>query len=216
MPEATLLIIFSTSFVVALSGALMPGPLLALTVSQAVRRGFWAGPVLILGHALLEVPIVVALVLGLRQFRGEGMIPGIIGITGGTVLVIMGLGILARSRHRMTMPTADLPEAGRNRKGIIIGILGSAANPYFFIWWATIGASYLLWSLELGTGGVASFFTGHILADLSWYTLVAFIIATGRKVISDTVYQWLFIACGLVLVGLGSYFIFSGARYLIG
>lgn len=215
MPQATLLIIFSTSFVVALSGALMPGPLLALTVSQAVRRGFWAGPVLILGHALLEVPIVVALVLGLQQFR-SGMIPAVIGITGGIVLVVMGSGILMRGRHRMTMPTADLPEARRNRKGIVIGILGSAANPYFFIWWATIGASYLLWSLELGAVGVASFFTGHILADLGWYTLVAFIIATGRKVMSDTVYRWLFIVCGLLLVALGGRFVFYGARYLMG
>ncbi|MFA5317744.1 MAG: LysE family transporter [Dehalococcoidales bacterium] len=216
MPEATLLIIFSTSFVVALSGALMPGPLLALTISQATQHGFWAGPLLILGHAVLELVIVVALLLGLRQFNVEGTVSGIIGISGGTVLVVMGLGILARGRHKMTMPTANPPTAGQNRKGIIMGILGSAANPYFFIWWATIGTSYLLWSLELGFSGVASFFTGHILADLGWYTLVAFIITSGKKVISDTVYHWIFIVCGLVLVGLGGRFIFSGAGYLIG
>lgn len=215
MPEATLLIIFSTSFVVALSGALMPGPLLALTISQAVRRGFWAGPLLILGHAILEIAIVAALVLGLRQLRGEGIFPAVIGITGGIVLIIMGLGILARVRHRMSMPTADPPVGGRNRQGVVIGVLGSAANPYFFVWWLTIGASYLLWSLKLGAWGIASFYTGHILADLGWYTLVAFVVATGRKVMSDVVYRWVFIICGLALVGLGGYFIFTGASYLI-
>jgi threonine/homoserine/homoserine lactone efflux protein len=215
MPEATLLIIFSTSFVVALSGALMPGPFLALTISQTAKRGFWAGPLLVFGHALLEALILVILILGLVRFEGEGTIPAVISIIGGVVLIVIGIWSVAKGR-RMTMPTASSTGTGSsNRQGIIIGILGSAASPYFFIWWVTIGASYLVWSLKLGAWGVASFFTGHILADLAWYTLVAFVIATGRKVISNTAYQWLFIICNLALVGLGGYFIFSGTSQLI-
>jgi len=75
--------------------------------------------------------------------------------------------------------------------------------------------TWLLWSLKLGIAGVASFFTGHILADLTWYALVAFIIATGRKIISDTAYHWLLLACGLALVALGGYFTASGIKFLI-
>jgi len=214
MPEATLLIIFSTSFVVALSGALMPGPLLALTISQTARHGFWAGPLLIFGHALLETLILVVLVLGLVRFKVGEIIPAVISIIGGAVLIAISIQSLTKSRH-MTMPNASSPITGSNRQGIIIGILGSAASPYFFIWWVTIGTSYLLWSLKLGAWGVASFFTGHILADLGWYTLVAFIITSGRKIINDTAYQWLFIVCNLALIGLGGFFIFSGVGQLI-
>jgi len=214
MPEATLLIIFSTSFIVAFSGAMMPGPLLALTVAQAARRGFWAGPLLILGHALLELPILLLLMLGLVRIQSEGAIPAIISIIGGIVLIVMGIMVLARSRQ-VAMPTANVATKNGKRQGIVIGILGSAANPYFFIWWVTIGASYLLWALKLGSWGIASFFSGHILADLAWYTLVAFVIATGRKVMSNTVYRWIFIVCGLALVGLGGYFIFSGVKYFV-
>ncbi len=50
-----------SSFVVALSGALMPGPLLTVTVGEATRRGFWAGPLIILGHGLLELTLVLLL-----------------------------------------------------------------------------------------------------------------------------------------------------------
>lgn len=211
-----MLIIFSTSFIVALSGAMMPGPLLAITVAQAARRGFWAGPLLILGHGLLELPILLVLVLGLIRFKNDGIVPAIISIIGGIVLITMGFGILVRSRHRVTMPTAGTVTKGSNPQGIVTGILGSASNPYLFIWWVTIGASYLLWALKLGAWGVVSFFSGHILADLGWYTLVAFVVATGRRVMSDTVYRLVFIVCGVALVGLGGYFIFTGIRYFMG
>ena len=46
-----------TSFIVALSGALMPGPLLTLTVGEAARRVL-GGPLIIVGHALLELALV--------------------------------------------------------------------------------------------------------------------------------------------------------------
>ena len=97
---------------------------------------------------------------------------------------------------------------------MLSGVLGSASNPYWFIWWATIGVTYLLWSLKLGIAGVASFFAGHILSDLSWYALVAIIIATGRKAINNTVYSWLLVICGVALVGLGAYFVVSGIDFL--
>ena len=78
----------------------------------------------------------------------------------------------------------------------------------------SIGVTYLLWSLELGTAGIASFFTGHILSDLAWYALVSFIIATGRKAINDRIYSYLLMVCGIALIGLGAYFIFSGISFL--
>ena len=216
MPEATIILIFTTSFVVALSGAIMPGPLLVLTIGEAARRGFWAGPLLILGHGILEIALVIALTLGLSQLAGGKLVSSIIGTVGGTVLVGMGLTIMRRGWHKTTIPVANSVSKGQNRMLVLSGVLGSVSNPYFFIWWATIGTTYLLWSLKLGVAGVASFFAGHILADLGWYALMAFIIATGKKVVSDTVYHWLFLFCGSGLVVLGSYFIVSGVKYLMG
>ena len=76
--------------------------------------------------------------------------------------------------------------------------------------------TYLLWSLDVGTAGIASFFTGHILADLSWYAFIALIVATGRRaIINDAVYSWLLMICGIILVGLGAFFVFSGADFLV-
>lgn len=216
MPEATIILIFTTSFVVGLSGAMMPGPLLALTIGETVRHGFRTGPLLVLGHGILELALVIALVLGLSQFVGGELVLSIVGIVGGTVLLGMGLAVVRRGWRKVPVPFVNSAGVVQNRRLVLSGVLVSVSNPYWLIWWATIGMTYLLWSLKLGLTGVASFFTGHILADLSWYTLVAFIIVRGKRFVSDTAYRWLLLVCGLALVALGGYFIVSGIKFLIG
>lgn len=214
MPEATILLIFTTSFVVGLSGAMMPGPVLAITISESARGGFWAGPKIVLGHGILELALVVALALGLSQLITSDSVSAIIGLVGGGILLAMGVVAVRQGRGNVTMPTAASAEVGRDSKVILSGVLASISNPYWFIWWITLGTVYLLWALSLGIAGVASFFTGHILADLGWYALVAFIVATGRKVMNDKVYRGLLVICGLALLALGVYFILSGVRFL--
>ena len=50
----------------------------------------------------------------------------------------------------------------------------------------------------------------------SLFALVAFVIATGRRVMSDAAYRALMVVCGLALVALGIYFIFSAVRLWLG
>lgn len=215
VPEATILVIFTTAFLVGFSGALMPGPLLAYTLSASARYGFWAGPLLVLGHAILELTLITALVLGLGQFIQGDTFNSIVGLVGGTVLIVMGFAMARQGWHKVPLPLETSANLVQNRMMIVSGVVISMSNPYWFIWWATIGMTYLLWSLDLGTAGVASFFTGHILSDLSWYALVAFIVTTGRKAINDRTYSWLLMICGVALVGLGAYFAVSGVDFLV-
>ncbi|MFO8009989.1 MAG: LysE family transporter [Dehalococcoidia bacterium] len=215
MPEATLPVIFITAFIIGFSGAMMPGPLLAYTISASARYGFWAGPLIVLGHGILELLLVLALVLGLDRFIESEWVTSTIGLVGGTVLIVMGLMMFRQGWHRPPLPLESSTTMVVNKRMILSGILVSMSNPYWFIWWATIGITYLLWSLKLGTVGITSFFTGHILSDLTWYALVALVIATGRKAINTTIYAWLLMVCGLGLVGLGGYFVVSGVRFLV-
>lgn len=64
--------------------------------------------------------------------------------------------------------------------------------------------------------GLVSFFTGHILADFVWYSLVAFLVVSGKRLLTDRVYRGLVIVLGGFLVGLAGYFMFSLGLKLFG
>lgn len=93
---------------------------------------------------------------------------------------------------------------------MISGILMSVANPYWIIWWATIGLGYILYSWKFGFWGIAFFFTGHILADLSWYSLVSAAVAGGRNFLTDRLYRGLIAVCAVFLVVFAGYFVYAG------
>ena len=97
-----LLAIGAGSFTVALSGALMPGPLFTITITETVRRGFRAGPLLMTGHAVLELAVVVAVVMGLGPFLKKPTVMGTIALFGGGFLLFMGTDML-RSAARLTL-----------------------------------------------------------------------------------------------------------------
>ncbi len=192
----------------------MPGPLLALNISEAARRGFWVGPLLVVGHASIELVLVIALAWGLSQFLGSSLVAGIIGVVGGLFLMWMSFSLFRQARHQV-LPVGANPQGGNSTCRLILaGVLVSVANPFWLLWWATVGTTYLLWSLTVGVIGVALFYVGHILSDLGWYSLVSLLIAKGRRLMSNRVYRGLLAVCGVALAGLGCYFLVSGTLFL--
>lgn len=207
----TLVAIFFSSFMIALSGALMPGPLLTVTVSAATRRGAVAGPLMILGHGILELALVLALLAGLAPFLQRDDVFVAIALAGGGILLWMAISMF-RSLPGLSLDFA----AGEKKKQnlVLAGIIFSLANPYWLIWWATIGLGYIVYSVQFGAPGIISFFAGHILADLAWYAFISFGVARGRRYFSDRVYRRLIGCCAAFLLLFSGYFLYSGIELL--
>lgn len=200
--------IFLTSFLVAFSGAMMPGPLLTLTIAETPRRGIWTGPLLISGHAILELIMVFLLLFGLGPYLQSPLSLTIIGLGGALVLLFMARGLLG------ALPVLDFeqpsPRGGANRNPLLAGIMASLANPYWTIWWVSIGLATITQATKLGFAGVAFFFAGHILADFLWYFLVSLGFTKGRKFIGEKGYRLIMRGCGLLLVIFGLWFGYTG------
>ncbi|MGQ9477729.1 MAG: LysE family transporter [Candidatus Bipolaricaulia bacterium] len=210
--------LFLTSFVVGLSGALMPGPLFVATVKGTYLYGPFAGPLVTLGHGLIELVAVLMLALGLGQFVSSALVMAIVGLAGGLALVFLGSGMIRdvlRGRLALAGRSGGDDGEGRGRFGpIISGLVASVVNPYWVTWWLTIGASYVLLSLKQGWLGLPLFYTGHILSDLVWLTLVSITLSQGKRLIGERLYTDLIFSCGLFLIALAGWFIYSGLRAL--
>jgi len=205
--------IFAASFTLALSGALMPGPLFTITISESARLGFKAGPLLMIGHALLELLLVVAVIQGLGTYLRLPSVLGVIALLGGLLLLYMGTDMV-RSAGKLSL-RSQLPavDVRYGRHPIVLGILGSLSNPYWVLWWATIGLGYLVTAMEFGYTGVAVFFMGHIAADFAWYSLISLGISRGKTLLKDTGYQHLIRVCGVFLFCFGGWFLISAKSY---
>ncbi len=213
MLELTL--IFTTALLVGFSGALMPGPLTAVTVEHTLRRGYLAAPLVSLGHALPEVITVILLVVGLGDYLALPNVAGVIGVAGGMVLAWMAYGMIRSATMKdFSLGIANGRFKSRNSP-FGDGIIATITNPYCYLWWGTIGAGYVTLSQNHGIPGVIFFFCGHILSDFIWLSLIAGALVSGKRLITDRVYKAIVISLGLFLCGFSLYFFWSGIRMII-
>ena len=194
--------IFVISFTIALSGALVPGPLFAAVVYRSAKQGFKTGPLIIVGHGLLEIAMVAFITLGFSRFLNSPTIIRWIALAGALVLIVFGFNMVRE---------ADKPETesggnfGGNSNLIMLGLTLSVTNPHWSIWWLTVGLGLVLAAQKAGPAAVAVFFAGHILADLGWYSAISFTISKGRKFMSKKAHRWVIYFCALTLVAFGVY-----------
>jgi threonine/homoserine/homoserine lactone efflux protein len=206
MPDAVQM--FILAFALGLTGALAPGPTLVATINSSLSGGWSMGPKVTLGHMVSELLIVLVVVAGLATvaMNYTTLVAGI----GGAALVIFGLLTIAGSR------TASLTGAGNGTPGVtanpyLAGFFTSVANPYFWIWWLTVGSAMLVSGLASGIILACVFMAGHWCADLAWFTAVSTGISRGTTIISDRVYRAVMVVCGVFLVLFGIYYLVQGA-----
>jgi len=200
--------LFFTSLVVAFSGAMMPGPLLTVTISESARRGATAGPMLMLGHGILELFLLVALFTGLAPLFENQVFFIVVALAGGGIMFWMAYGMF---KSLPTLSVQNISTSIEKKNNLALsGALMSIANPYWIIWWATIGLGYIVKSREFGIGGITSFYLGHITGDVIWYVAISLAISKGRKLFSDKIYRILIGACGAFLVAFAAYLVWSG------
>ncbi|MBP1910198.1 LysE family transporter [Methanolobus bombayensis] len=197
-----LLEMLGIGFILGLTGALVPGPMLFVTIDTSLKRGWKAGPEVFVGHAILEFLVCLLIIYGITSVSDSTVMA--ISILGGATLVIFGLMTMrgakgaADSMHEHNKSTS---------KPVLAGIVTSASNPYFWIWWLAAGSALVLRGMEIGLIAAVMFMAGHWLADLGYFTVVSTSFSKGKKLMSPKVYERVLLSCGLFLVLFGSWFI---------
>ena len=218
---SNLLMIFSFSFLVALTGAMAPGPLLTYTIiksAKTAKRGYLMGIWIIAGHALLEMGIIIFLLLGFSFVLKNIFVVRAIGIVGGLILVYFGGSILRDlylGKISVSFLTSDIGQnnssSGNENRGfenpVAGGIMISMSNPYWWIWWATIGFAFIA-QFEISFREwpkLVAFFLGHEAGDLIWYLTVSFLAFFGLRRLNKKVYYGILAFCGVFMIFFGIY-----------
>jgi len=187
---------------ISLSGVMMPGPLTAATITKGYRDKY-AGVLIALGHAVIEFPLMALIYFGFAHFFASPEAKKVIGLAGGLMLIFMGA-LMLRTIRRAVGEAADLPY-----NSFITGIVMTGTNPYFFIWWATIGIALIAAAGAFGIWGLLLFAVVHWSCDLIWEQFVSMSVFRTRHLWTQKVQRIVLGICALVLVGFGLWFCLS-------
>lgn len=205
--------IFAIAFITGFSGAMMPGPMLTLVLGQVPMYGMAAVWAIVGGHAALEIIIVLLLVAGLRPILERPALRGTVSMIGGAFLAYMGVTMMLDAGS-VSLTSAAAQERTPWLWLVLQGASVCIVNPYFTGWWATIGSGQLAHAAPCNAREYVAFYVGHELSDLTWFALVGLIVLTGANWLSPTVYSWLILLSGAVLIVLSLWFIWTGIRFV--
>lgn len=198
----------ATVVVVTASGALAPGPLFFGLLMHGSKDGARSGFSCAIGHTLVEFPLVLALALGLLAAASQPMIKSIIGLVGGTGLIGFGaLQIYETIRNKAEQAeiskTSTLPASS-----LVLGLALTGLNPYFILWWLTIGSVLIVQALAFAAiAGVLIMYVSHVWMDYAFLTTVAHLGKKGRSLVDSGYYKLVLIAFGLILIYYGASFV---------
>ena len=189
--------------IISASGVMSPGPLFAANITYGLKQGTKAGIKIAIGHSLVELPLVILLGIGILSLEIFPEFKTIISILGAITLFVF-----AFMQIKSTLKKNEKSETKLKQGPIITGVLLSALNPFFIIWWLTIGLKLIsdamaIWAFV----GILIVFVLHVWMDFVWLGSTAFLISKSKKIISNTNYKIIMLALSAILIYFGITFL---------
>jgi threonine/homoserine/homoserine lactone efflux protein len=218
--DASVLAIFLLSFVNGLRANLFPGPLFFTVLLQGLRKGFWSAPSIVIGHVVLDILMVALLGLEFQSFLQQNTLIAFVTVPAAAVLIFMAWHVYKdapKAAGRLADPwelASRSPLAPGGVSFIILGILATLANPFWFTWWTTNEGALLLDGsfASAGPAGIVAVVLGHLLADFGWFCAIGVAAAGGRQSLSLTLYAALLRAGAVFFIFVCGAFVFLGIQ----
>ncbi len=221
-------------FTVGISAAIIPGPMMFAAIAASIKNGWRVGPSIFIGHALIELAILVIVLIGASSFL-EGTVIAYLAIVGGLIMLLSGLVMIKSAKDASTMDISISASSLNLSAGkasvrnvnsalnlnsalnffsvpVSAGIITSASNPFLVIWWLTAGSAIVLQEYMLGISTVAAFVLGHWIADLGFLVAVSSSFSQGKRVLSQRAHEIMVYLCGGFMSFFGLWFMINNSR----
>jgi len=196
-------IFLSTVVLISFSGVASPGTLTAVTVAKGLQNKY-SGVLVSIGHGIVELPLIFLIYFGFTKIFYLPLLKTLIGLIGGIILIFLGITIFKTKKVSQT----DL-----SYRAMFSGVIATISNPYFFIWWLTIGNSLILTSINFGKLAIIIFSIVHLLCDFIWYTFLSFFVYKTKSFFHQKVYKIITTICGVLLILFGIFFIINFSNF---
>ena len=194
---------------VSLSGVMMPGPVTAAAIVMGARNRY-AGALMAVGHGIVEFPLIVLIAVGMKGILESNSVKIVIGLAGGTFLIITAVQMLSN------LKSANKPQVTISKSApLLAGVILSGGNPYFFVWWATVGLALATTATGLGVWAFVLFAIVHWLCDLIWLEALSWASFKGSVLFSPRRQRIVLVVCAIVLLGFGVLFIAGAGAGLV-
>jgi threonine/homoserine/homoserine lactone efflux protein len=198
---------------ISTSGVLSPGPLFFANMLYGSRKGPRAAVKIAFGHTIVEFPLVMIVAVGLLTYT-HGFLSTesltLISLLGGIAMLVFSLTqIISVTKRSGDYKSSRFPWITDKKGPILAGIIFSALNPFFLIWWMTVGLKLISDSIHsLGfASGVAFLFSFHIWMDYGWLILTSYLMYNGILLLKNKFYSALQISISTALGAYGVYLI---------
>jgi len=192
---------FLSVILISLSGVMAPGPITAATIAHG-NRSPNAGILIAVGHGIVEFPLMILIALGFGELVKTPSVSASIAIAGEGVLIYMGFRMLKAYRNKISNVNQV------SRTPLMAGIMLSIGNPYFIIWWATVGATLVITAVKFGIVVFFLFAITHWSIDLIWYYTLSLTTFKASSIWGEKFSKLVFVFCGAILVFFGGMFIY--------
>jgi len=205
MPDESIIGLLITVQLLSATGALAPGPLFVTNLIYGIRGGWRSGFKVALGHMIVEFPLYMTIGLGLISIMYMANFKIFLGVLGGTVMLIFGtLQIANVLKGKSELASMKLEKHGP----LIMGILLSAFNPFFILWWLFIGSTFIYATINiLSYYGLPLIYVSHVWMDFVWLSSTAHMAFIGKNILREKYYRFFVGILGLILIVFGVHFI---------
>jgi threonine/homoserine/homoserine lactone efflux protein len=195
---------------VSISGVISPGPLLFTNLALSKNGGFWSGIKIAIGHTIIELPLIILLSLPFVVFFHSIMTFGtmkIITLIAGAFLIVFGIRYVVRTIRTGSRPGSAI-NSSRIENPYLAGIMFTSLNPFFIVWWTTIGIKLISDSISLlgQVAGVAFLFFVHIWMDYAWLGGSSYLAARGSNALHSKYHKHVTLLLAVPLFSYGVYF----------
>ena len=201
---------------VSISGVISPGPLFFANLVLSKNGGFWSGIKIAIGHSIVELPVIILHSIPLIVLSSPNVTSStikFISFIGGISLIAFGILYVVKTVSKNNNSNY-IVKSSRIQKPILAGILFTGLNPFFFLWWISVGIKLISDSIELlgYPFGIAFLFLVHVWMDYAWLGLSSYFASRGIKVIQSYYHNFIILLLTIPLFYYGINFTLSALR----